>query len=717
MAAPAIAQEKPAARPAAAPAKPAAPSTVGEITVTGTPPPVRVDIDRKSYSVAGDLQATSGSIGDALRNIPSVDVDVSGNVSLRGDANVTIMIDGKPSGMFRGEGKAQALQSLGADRIERVEVITNPSAAFSPDGAAGIINLITKKTAKVGSTGSMRANWGSMGRSNVGASGTYKAGKVTLSGDAGYRRDVLKQHFTDTRSTLDTVNGGFRNSFQDTATGGKVDIYTARAGLDYDPDAKTRISAELRVQDFGIGIDAYNRFDETSGLGVPSRAYDRIGRIDQNRSNIEGSLSYRKKYGQDHELYVSLGRERTHEDSDRPAATHLRLPIMGDAFEDITSDGLFWRTTAKIDYSQPLPGGVKLKLGYAFEGDDNDYDARGFRGATAGSLTPDATLTNLFRFDQQVHAVYATYERPLGKKLTALAGLRLETVQIDLNQVTQALKAENDYTRLYPSLHLSYVLSEARQLTASYAHRIQRPQPQEFNPFRAYSDPQNFRAGNPNLKPQQTDSFELGYQYRKRGTIYLATLYYRDVSDAANDVTRDIGGGVFLTTRENIGHSQSAGLELVANGRITRKLTYNVSGNAYWSQIDGAGLGFGSQQRDAATLSGRGNLNWQMTTKDFLQMNGFLNGKRLTPQGYAEPFGMLNLGYRHKFNEKLSGVVTVQDALGTFRDRRVIDTPTFKDVVRAEPHARGVFVGFTYAFGGRQRDPGFDFGQGGAPGN
>ena len=141
LASPVLAQQPPP-KPAAAPADKTQPA-VGEVIIQGAPPPMRTDIDRNSYSVAGDLQATTGSISDALRNVPSLEVDVQGNVALRGDPNVTILIDGKPSGQFQGENRAQALQNLPADSIERVEVITNPSAAFDPNGSAGIINLIS----------------------------------------------------------------------------------------------------------------------------------------------------------------------------------------------------------------------------------------------------------------------------------------------------------------------------------------------------------------------------------------------------------------------------------------------------------------------------------------------------------------------------------------------------------------------------------------------
>jgi len=204
----ALAQTAPA--PAQAPAKPAkpadAPTAVEGVTVTSDSTAMRTSIDRRSYSVANDLSAKTGSIADALRNIPSVEVDVQGNVSLRGDPNVTIMIDGKPSSMFNGDGKADALQQLPADQIDRVEVMTNPSAAYRPDGTAGIINLITKQTRKPGATGSVKLNIGPNGRYSTGVSGNRVKGKLTLSGDASYRYDRQESWLEDSRQN--PVTGG-----------------------------------------------------------------------------------------------------------------------------------------------------------------------------------------------------------------------------------------------------------------------------------------------------------------------------------------------------------------------------------------------------------------------------------------------------------------------------------------------------------------------------
>ncbi|WP_448321859.1 outer membrane beta-barrel protein, partial [Streptomyces sp. CO7] len=155
--------------------------------------------------------------------------------------------------------------------------------------------------------------------------------------------------------------------------------------------------------------------------------------------------------------------------------------------------------------------------------------------------------------------------------------------------------------------------------------------------------------------------------YRKSGQTYLATLYYRESSKGVTDVVTPIGGGAFLTTRENLNKSRSGGLELVANGRLTPKLTYNISGNVYWNEIDASHLGF-TEKRDGFAVSGRGNLNWQVTPRDFIQFNGFMNGRRLTAQGHQDGFAMLNLGYRRKVNDNLSITVTAQDVLGTLED-------------------------------------------------
>jgi outer membrane receptor protein involved in Fe transport len=380
----------------------------------------------------------------------------------------------------------------------------------------------------------------------------------------------------------------------------------------------------------------------------------------------------------------------------------------------VPSDSLVRQGDVKADYVRPLPGKAKLKAGYELELDANDYDNFGYQGLSASAAAPDPNLTNRFLYRQTLNQGYVTLEEPIGK-LTVLAGLRLEDVRLDLTQVTQGFKDTPGYLGVYPSLHLGWQLDERQKLTASYSHRVTRPAPQDLNAFRVTVDPLNFRAGNPLLKPQETHSIELGYEYRKAPATYLVTFYYRDVYDDFTDVVQGIGGGQFLTTRSNLGRRKRVGVELNANGRLAPRLTYNVSANLLWTELDPAGTAFAAR-RQGGTAFGQGNINWQVTAKDFVQIQGFVNGHRLTAQGYAKTQGMVSGGWRHKFSDKVSGLIQVQDIAALNRDTQVIDTPTLKAETRRRSDSRLFIVGLVWNFGGgRQRDPAFDFG-GGGPG-
>jgi outer membrane receptor protein involved in Fe transport len=275
---------------------------------------------------------------------------------------------------------------------------------------------------------------------------------------------------------------------------------------------------------------------------------------------------------------------------------------------------------------------------------------------------------------------------------------------------TTGFRGSNDFSRIYPSLHLSWKLDDSRELRASYSERIARPLASDYNPFHLYRDPFNFTAGNPNLKPQETHSFELGGQYRKGFTYYLATLYFRDNEKGVTDVVTDLGDGVLLTTKQNLTRSRNGGLELIAVGRLGSKLSYQVRGDAFHNEIDAAGLGFAGTRSDW-TISGGGSLTYQMTPKDQFQLVGQLTGKRLTPQGYHEPLGLLFGGYRHQFNKDWTLSVSGRDLLNSYRDTLVIDTPALRDRVVTRVKLRAVFLQLTYSFGsGPRKDTGIDYG-------
>jgi outer membrane receptor protein involved in Fe transport len=707
---------KPAAKPAAqpagkAPAKPAE-HTVGAVVVTGETPTLQTSIDRRSYDVGKDLQAQSGSISDALRNVPSVEVDVQGNISLRGDPNVTILVDGKPSGQFQGDNKAQSLQALPASQIERVEVITNPSAEFRAEGTGGIINLITKKAKGAGKTGSVKASVANRWRRVASVTGGYNSPKLSLSGGLDYRHDEQRQDNFEDRFRADPA-GGFDEIRQTGSLELPIDITNARGSLDYDLDAKTHLGLETHGAYIDFHLLGPSRFTSFNPAGGLTSDFLRDLDIRQRRAAGEVSGTVRRKLdNKGQEVTASLSYETLNDDRVRSGHAHSFAPLLSDSFDRQNLDYDTRHTELKADYVKPLGPGSTFKAGMDLEGYDNSYRNLGFRGTTLAALAPDASLTNLFLFKEKLSQAYVTYEKPLGD-ITVLAGLRVEDARIDLNQATQGRTDKNYYTKIFPSLHLAWKLDDEQTLTASYSHRLQRPDPQAFNTFRFLLDPINLQAGNAHLKPQETHSYELGYEYRASPTVYLATLYYRDNFNGFAPVVQDIGGGVFLNTLENVAKSRSAGVELVANGRLGKTVTYNLSSNLYWTELGPQPLG-SPETRSAFGATGRGNLSWQATPKDLFQLNAFLNGKRLTPQGSLEPFGAVNLGYRRKVTDQFALVVTAQDLFHTIRLRQVIDTPILKSRQRSDIDSRQLYVGFLWTYGGgRQRDPGFDFGGGG----
>jgi outer membrane receptor protein involved in Fe transport len=719
----------PAAAPAAKPPASAAPQAQAQppaksaggkalegVTVTGQAQGgTRLDIDRRSYDITKDLQSTSGSIADALRNIPSVQVDVQGNVSLRGDPSVTIMIDGKPSSLFKGPNRGQILQSLPAGAFERVEVMTNPSAAYRPDGSGGIINLIPKKARQLGRSGSIRVTAAPNDKQQVNVTGSQVGKTLTLSGDGVWAHEKQDVELLDHRSALDPISGKFLDSVESTAIGQDVNIVIGRAGFDYDPDSKTRISGELR----GTGIFADATADtsfsgQTPGTLAPL-VFDRDGIVKLQRSNLAANGSWRRKLGDDpdHELVADVTQEHDIERQHRTETLIAVTPGVPNRSEDLHNDTDTDQSHVKVDYTRPFEDNIKLKTGYELEYDRSDFDNTGRTGPTVGTEVPDPSLIDEFKFRQAINGVYATWQQPVGK-LTVLGGLRLEDTQITMDDPTTGFHGTNDYTRFYPSLHLAWKLDDAQELRASYSLRIARPAGPDYNPFRQYVDPFNYRAGNPDLKPQQTHSYELGYQRREGFNYLLATFYWRQNEKGITDIVTNLGGGVLLTTKENLTSSKNGGLELVAAGRIGSKLTYQLRADGFWNQIDATSLGFPGT-KSGWTLSGGGSLTYQMTAKDQFQLIGQLTGKRLTPQGYHEPLGLTFLGYRHQYNKDWSLTVSVRDALASYKDVLVIDTPALHDRLETKVNLRAVFLSLSYSFGtGPRKDTGIDYGTTGA---
>lgn len=685
-----------------APSTDAKPTTVETVTVQGDRNATTTSIDRRSYSVANDLQATTGSISDALRNVPGVQVDVQGNVSLRG-SGVTILVDGKPSTLFSGEGQADALQNMPADQIERVEVMTNPSAEFSPEGRGGVINLVTRRTRRQVRTATVRANAGDGGAWNGGVSASLMNGPLSLTGNASLRANTFTSRTEGERESLDPVSGLFEESRDRSYSRNERLSGQGRLGAEYDLGETTRLSGELRYSRSAFDYVVRTESEGEDAAGVVDNAFGRDLYGEGSWSNTGQTLRYRRQFaGEEHDVTVAVTHDRSGSDRDVTATTLFATPVQPALYEVFRNSTLGDTTRLSVDYNRPLSGDRRLKLGAEFSFADYEYDYLGERGPAPGSTVLDPALTNRFLYGIDTQAIFFTYQRPFGD-LTAQFGLRLEADQSDINQVTQNLRDGSTSTGVYPTLHLQYVLNEDQKLNASYSRRIQRPWAADLNPFVIYVDPNNRRAGNPDLRPAITDSFEVGWEYREGQTMMLATVYLRDNFDGVTDITIDLGGGVFLSTKENLASSRDWGLEISASGRIVEGLTYQLWGDVHSSEIDGSSLVAGGD-RSNVTWFASATVNWQVTPNDFLQVQGFAWGDQLTPQGSYGGAGGLNLGYRHKFNDDVSLVVTAQDPFGTLgRNVQLIRTPRLRGRSESENGSRSIYVGLTWTFGGGPR--------------
>lgn len=712
--------------PAAPPARSGAKSGANEVTVTGTRPGVTTSIDSRTYLIDRDLNASNGSVGDALRNVPSIEVDLQGNLSLRGDANVTILVDGKPSPIFSGQNRADALLNFPAKDIERVEVMTTPSAAYTPEGSGGIINLITKQASAGGgapaapkATGSVNAQYGSAGARRFGGNLNRQIGKLNIN-LTGYRNDDFrKSHSLYVRSLPNALTAPLETE-TDWSQSFETGQHVVNLNLRYDASPKTAITGGLTVGGFTLnGPTGFRSIGSRAGVLVSDLVS--AGPVDFGSSYTNGSAGLTHKFdGDGHEFSANYTFGRNGARQIIETANVEAVSGAPAAFDENLTRSAVRQGQLKVSYKRPMPDSAKLNIGYELQTDDDEFENQLARGPSVSTRVVDLGVTNTYGLKQAVHSVYATYERPFGA-FTPQFGLRVEALDREIEQVTLGATITRDEVSAYPTLNFGYKLSDTQSLRGGYSRRIQRPQAWQLNPFRTQNNRLFIDSGNPNLKPRETDAFELGYQYRSGATSYLATGYWRESRNDLSAVVTDEGNGVSLQTQANIGSGRSGGLEFVASGRLAGTLRYSLSSDTYWREIDADNLGF-TQPRSSFGISGSANLTWDATTRDVMQLSATATGKRLAPQGYNGAYAVLNLGWRHKLTGNVTATLTLRDILDTSRFKFLVDTPElYYTGVTKQATGRAAFFQLSYAFGAssgaKQPEPTFDFGTAPPPTN
>jgi outer membrane receptor protein involved in Fe transport len=690
-------------------------ASVQGIVVTAQKLSVETLIDRKVYSVTSDAQSTFGTLSDVLSVIPSVDVDPDGIVSLRGDTNVLILIDGKSSTQFSGPSAGDNLQSIPAKDIERIELLTTPPAQFKAAGAAGVINIITRKKRPEGVSGSAQGSLGNGGRSVVGVDGSYSSGTLTASANAGYRQDYRQRLIESDVMAPDPTTALLIDTKSSINERIRRAVPTVGLSAEYALNDRQSISGSVNWADRG-GLRTYTQLDNTSTpFGVVTSSSRRLSAGHDPETDYDQKLGFTQKLGRpgetlDFSLHRSTSRQHEHYDYTNDSF----VPPLATFYNNLTFHEDHGTTEFGADYALPMSKTRSLKLGYAFEPDDYKFGSVGHNvDPLTGAQVIDPNLTNDFKFGQQINAAYASYQTSIGA-WTWLGGLRAELTRTDAQQLTDNISNSGSYFRIYPSLHVDRSLSDESTLSFGASRRVTRPDPNNLNPYVDREYTPNLRAGNPNLRPQYTQSYEVGYGFEGRGLSYGLTGYYRLNRDSVTDLTEYLGNGLSLTTKTNLPKNDSAGLEFTSSGHIVPKLTYSVSGNLFYSQIDATALGVSGLQSTTG-LNAKLKLDYRPMAADSAQISVTRTDKRLTPQGYVSAINIVNLGYKHQLKSDLTEVVTVSDVFNGQRFQRFATSPTFTEEYRRTVRGRVLYVGFVYSFGTTKNDkqPNFEYDQSG----
>jgi len=656
-------------------------------------------IDRKVYNVGKDIQSTTGSAGDLLQNVPSVDVDIDGNVSLRGSDNVLILIDGHTSTLM-GKSRAEVLQQLPADAIDRIEVITNPSAKFKPDGTAGIINIALKRKHDAGLSGTVSLNVGNGNRENTGLTLNLRKGSGNLFASYSLRQDDRPRTAADLRTITDPSTGAVTHAAKHTVELSRPLTRIGRLGWDYAPTEHDR---------FGLtGNYNYRTFTRRAtdtnvignGTGAVSSSYLRDRFDPEFEKSQEAAATYQHTFaGEGHELNLEVKSSLTREgEPDYYTNTYL-VPVSVPSHDNVIIHNTERSHEYDADYSRPLGAEGKLEAGYMRTEEHFDADfLNEAQDPASGLWIINTGRTNRFILDRTIDAFYATCSRTFGP-LAVMAGLRPEIASVRSDLVTTGKIIPSDSTRLYPTLHTTWRLDDRQELQFNYSHRVRRPESDDLNPFPEYIDPFNLRAGNPYLRPEETHSLECGYSYHEDANSVTATLYHRYTYNGFTNITSDLGNGVLLTTHENLAVNRASGLELTGGWEPSKLVTFNTSANIFLNTIDASNLGYSASKSDVSWLAKFG-ATFHLGAATQLQLNANYSSSRLTPQGERRPTFVANAGVRHDLLKKrLSLVLTVSDVFNSLKEEYIVNTPLLQEDVTRRRSARIVYLGLIYNFG------------------
>ncbi len=698
-------------------------ASLDEVVIRAETTEVQVRLDKKIYNIGKDLTSGGATVSDALSNVPSVTVDVDGAIALRGNENVKILINGKPSAIA-GFGSTDALRQLPAEAIERVEVITSPSARYDAEGTAGILNIILKKEKTLGLNGSLSTSIGVPLNSNASGNINLRTDKFNIFNTTGvyYRNSPGNAYFNNnyfSRTVLDSLGNPIviDPQFDQVIENRRYDRinkgFNTNLGMEYFLTDKSSVTASVFYQNRD-GDDNTTNNTANYNNNVLEDQSTRLENEIEDDTNYQFSLNYVNNFNEDgHKLTADLQYDRSKE-TERSLITEQRSPPN---FEILPAEKIINKENqkeylAQVDYVLPIGENAQFEAGYRgdFEETVTDYTLLEETGTT-GSFIRNDSLSNVFTYNENVHAFYSQYGNKFGK-FSFLLGLRLENTQLKGKVAAENvsenapfdLNFDKNYTGLFPTVNLTYEIKENENITLGYNRRINRPRNWFINPFPSRSSEANVFQGNPDLDPAYASAFDLGYLKRWKKLTLTASVYYQNETDAFERVQEETGDvtsngiPIIRTLPINLSTNERYGFEAGLLYNPTKWLNLNGSFNYFLFKTEGFynDVDYGAEN---TSYFGRFSSKVKLPAKIEWQTNAFYRGPSNNSQ--TESDGILSVDMamsKDIIDDNATLALSVSDLFNTRKRNSLTTTDTFTSESEFQWRQRQVTLTFTYRF-------------------
>jgi outer membrane receptor protein involved in Fe transport len=667
-----------------------------EVVITSNKKMVETSFDKKVYNISDDISSKGGSVVDALANVPSVEVDQDGKLSMRGSGNVTILIDGRPSTLTRDGGNF--LAGIPANMVEKVEIVTNPSAKYDPDGTTGIINIVLKKNKLRGINGNVNLSGATGNILNGSSSLSYRTAKINVYGTYAYK------HYEGERNNFGLLNRYFGDSL--------FRLKQDRLGTDYNVTHTLKVGSDFYLKDRNtLGVSFTGNLGERNRTGdlqnklldsADNQLYSwyRNSYDPSKQKSMDMNVNYKWDFKEDKgylnfDVTQSMSLDTTGGEYDQSNIYTNKKNLK----QRLSNNETGSVNTAMLDFVHVYPKNIKVEAGLKSIIRNSIINSQSETMDTVTNLFSKDTLSTFdYKYTEQIFSAYGNFAQQRNK-FKYQVGLRVEESKQVPNLISKNLEYPKNYFNLYPSAFLSYAVKEGLDLNLNYSRRINRPTSENLNPFTSYADPYNLRMGNPAVNPEFINSYEFGMIFNKKKLQVSATIFYKETNNVLQRYRQFYSNGYAAVTYVNIDRSESIGSELVISYRPIPawKNTFSFNGNQihYYDDV----IQFTNTNGFNWSVKYIGSYEfWKKTAT--IQLNAKYNAPIITPQGTVQQRPSIDISGDKTLKEgKWSIGFKVSDILNTQEFRIHLDQYNIQQESVFKQTTRRLYVNLAYKFG------------------